>query len=185
MTDNPPIVLRSEVIWTPDDPDEQCPIPMSFGIQRRRAVLLSACLAVAIFHQCSRSKLLLPTVPEIKPMGRDDATSAGDRPIDYALRHVKVSLPRTLDKKLADVDSQLENGDMPYFFHPPRSMGQTIKDILGQCMHLSTTNLTATVDGMHSIKTVGLLKGENKLDFIFTQYLHAGAMLFDRRHRGR
>ena len=64
-------------------------------------------------------------------------------------------------------------------------LGQTVKDILGQCVGLSTTNSTATIDGILASKKLGLVKGENKVDLIFTQYLHTGAMLFDKRHRGR
>ena len=98
----------------------------------------------------------------------------------------EVPLPTVLEKNLADVDEPFRYGeDIPYFFHTPRSMGQTAKEILGTCVGINMNHTTFnTTDSIGRAKEMKLLEKEN-VKIIVTQYLHEGATLFSENHRGR
>lgn len=98
----------------------------------------------------------------------------------------EVPLPSVLDN-LADVDEPFRYGkDVPYFWHTPRTMGQTTKEILGVCVGINVnhTSLTNSTRGIREAKKMQLVEKEN-VNFIATQYLHEGATLFSENHRGR
>lgn len=196
-------LLRTEVIWSndaEDDPDESCPVNCDL-VGTNRKTILSAFLVLMIVagQRIISSKLHNDSMTNITPLGWDDGSSAiqimgeisvnsnsvGEQSIEWGLQHHKeVTLPKTLDENLADVDEPLRYEDVPYFFHTPRTMGQTTKQIVGNCIGLNTTNLTATIEGIYTAKKLDILNGGN-VDIIVTQYLHAGATLFNEKHRGR
>ncbi len=117
--------------------------------------------------------------------GEDKLHANSTESIEWELQHKHVMLPRLLEHRLANVDEPLREGDIPYFFHTPRTMGQSIKDILGICFGKTTTNLTATILGIRAARRRNIFK-RGDVDFIVTQYLHEGAALFNaRKHRAR
>lgn len=102
-------------------------------------------------------------------------------------------------------------GDANFFFHIPRSGGQTIKQIFGRCLgktlasevgirdgHAEDPTLmaveinnakyvnvdTTSVDGLHRAATLGLAES-NLSDVIASSYFHTASMLFDLEHKGR
>jgi len=102
-------------------------------------------------------------------------------------------------------------GDANFFFHIPRSGGQTIKEIFGRCLgktlasevgvrdgHGQDPTLlaveinnakyvnvdTTSVDGLHRAATLGLAES-NLSDMIASSYFHTASMLFDLEHKGR
>ena len=98
-----------------------------------------------------------------------------------------VSIPEPFDKTIANINEPFEKGrDIPYFFHIPRAAGSTVKDILGRCAYVRIAwNATASMEGLkHATETQLVQSGQ--VDVITTQFLHAGATLFDgQQHRGR
>jgi len=125
----------------------------------------------------------------------------------------KVRLPKAIDQNLANVnDPYVEDAEIPYFFHIPRSAGSTVKDILGSCIHLTTASDvgsrngherdpslkivqsddgsnfvnvdTSTPEGIHMAKRLGLVES-GLADMITTQYFHVGATLFSKTKKGR
>jgi hypothetical protein len=98
-----------------------------------------------------------------------------------------VSIPEPFDTTIADISEPFEKGrDMPYFFHIPRAAGSTVKDILGGCAYVRIAwNATATLERLKHAKDMQLVQS-GQVDVVTTQYLHAGATLFDgQQHRGR
>ncbi len=111
----------------------------------------------------------------------------------------------------ADVSSTVRSSDTPYFFHVPRSGGQTIKEIVGECLgmvqasevgvrdgHGQDPSLqivevknakyvnvdTTTADGLKRAATLGL--AESKMaQMITSSYLKESGALFDLYHQGR
>jgi len=97
------------------------------------------------------------------------------------------SLPEPFDTTIADINEPFVKGrDIPYFFHIPRAAGSTVKDILGRCAYVRIAwNATATLEGLEHSKDIQLVQS-GQVDVVTTQYLHAGAKLFDGlQHRGR
>ncbi|KAL3781538.1 hypothetical protein HJC23_000023 [Cyclotella cryptica] len=123
-----------------------------------------------------------------------------------------IPLPIIIQDNIADVDEPRRDDDVTYFFHIPRTAGASVKDILGSCAGLTTAsdvgardghrfdaNLTvvldelgskyvnvdtSTVDGIARAKKLGLVES-GLADVVVTQYLYAGATLFNPERRGR
>ncbi|KAL7488823.1 hypothetical protein ACHAW6_014421 [Cyclotella cf. meneghiniana] len=123
-----------------------------------------------------------------------------------------IPLPIIIHDNIADVDEPRRDEDVTYFFHIPRTAGASVKDILGSCAGLTTAsdvgardghrfdaNLTivlddlgskyvnvdtSTVDGIARAKKLGLVES-GLADVVVTQYLYAGATLFNPVRRGR
>uniref|UniRef100_A0A7S4MGW3 Sulfotransferase domain-containing protein n=1 Tax=Odontella aurita TaxID=265563 RepID=A0A7S4MGW3_9STRA len=122
-----------------------------------------------------------------------------------------VRLSRSLGH-LAYVGEPMQEGDVPLFFHIPRSGGSTMKDIMGMCLgmveasdvgsrhgHKFDQDLqvmtsedgshfvnvdTTTAEGIHRAKRLGLI--ESRLaDVVVTQLLHPAATMFSKTQRGR
>jgi len=116
-------------------------------------------------------------------------------------------------KYLADVDDlPLQQNDIPFFFHVPRSGGSTMKDIMGSCFgmvmasdvgardgHKYDKTLqviedsegskfvnvdTTTAVGIHRAKSLNLVES-GLADVIVTQHLHPAATMFNENQRGR
>lgn len=114
-------------------------------------------------------------------------------------------------KYFAGVSSPTRSSDTPFFFHVPRSGGQTIKEIVGECLgmiqasevgirdgHGQDPNLqvidvknaqyvnvdTTTVDGLKRAATMGLAES-HMAQMITSSYLKESGALFDLYHQGR
>eukprot|EP00984_Skeletonema_dohrnii_P037054 scaffold38693_cov150-Skeletonema_dohrnii-CCMP3373.AAC.2 len=98
-----------------------------------------------------------------------------------------VTIPEPFNTTIANINEPFESGrDIPYFFHIPRALGSTVKDILGRCAYVRIAwNVTATMEGLKHARDTQLVQS-GQVDMIPTQYLHEGATLFDgQEHRGR
>ena len=197
-------VLRTEVIWKrdydEDDSDDRCPIDIALlkkSLKKGKRLLWSVALAFVVilaqhviskwgdsdgmFSEPASNNYIVGDVTTMPQMNDHNRSYAID-----ALRHHhygEVAIPKSLDN-LANVDEPLKDGDVPYFFHAPRSMGQSIKDVLGQCIGMNTTNLTATIEGIDLAKKENLLN-KGGVDYLFSQYFHEGATLFNKNRKGR
>jgi len=211
-------LLRTEVIWKvaediEDDPNERCPVNLnalsycSSYCCRKRKTLLSAVLAIVIvaaqramstkvwrdsdFSEANDGTMGTTTSSSLlSGSSFHDKNNAMDYNNDATMRHTNriIALPQTLDRNLADANESLREGDVPYFFHTPRTMGQTTKDIVGNCVGLNLTtalNLTNTMEGIAAAKKMDVFK-IGGADMIVPQYLHAGATSSDgTNHRAR
>ena len=111
----------------------------------------------------------------------------------------------------ADLTTARRKTDSNYFFHIPRSGGQTIKDIAGRCLgktlatevgvregHAADLSLqavevegnhyvnvdTTSIDGLHRAANLGLA-ASNLSDMISSSYFGEVGMLFELEHKGR
>jgi hypothetical protein len=111
----------------------------------------------------------------------------------------------------ADVLNSPRSSDSNYFFHIPRSGGQTIKEIAGKCLNkvlasevgvrdghgqdetLQTIEYnggnyvnvdTTSIDGLHRAAALGLVSSSLS-DLITSSYFGEAGMLFDLHHKGR
>lgn len=191
-------------------------LPGPRGASRRRrskgtaiAVLV---LTLAMFLT-SRRSLGAISVHTISSLGADDAAMATSRgtnggtaggqapgsraPVDPAAWRLapRIPLPPALERNLADVEDPLRPDasyygslDVPFLFHVPRTMGQTTKDILGNCVGLNLTaslNMNASwVEHIYRARVEGEVR-DGRAVAVFTQHLHAGATLFEDGRYGK
>ncbi len=114
-------------------------------------------------------------------------------------------------KYFADLTTQSRKSDSNFFFHIPRSGGQTIKDIVGKCLrmtlasevgvrdgHADDTVLqvieyneakyvnvdTTSIEGLHKAASLNLASSSLS-DMITSSYFGEVGMLFDLHHKGR
>jgi len=131
-----------------------------------------------------------PVEPEIIPPGKEFLL-----PLQY----------------FAEVTTPLRPEDVNFFFHIPRSAGQTIKEIVGKCLgktlasevgvrdghgqdlilqkvqinNANYVNVDSTsVDGLHRAATLGLAESQ-LADMVSSSYFHEASMLFDAEYKGR
>jgi hypothetical protein len=54
-----------------------------------------------------------------------------DQMHEIGLLHIKnaIPLPQIVDDNIANVDEPLQDGDVTYFFHIPRTAGASVKDV--------------------------------------------------------
>jgi len=142
--------------------------------------------------------------------GKDAATTpAPDEPIDEIIPEGKEFLQPI--RYFASLSTPQRPNDANFFFHIPRSGGQTIKEIVGRCLGktlasevgvrdghgqdptLQTVEIndakyvnvdTTSVDGLHRAATLGLAESSLS-DMIASSYFHTASMLFDLEHKGR
>lgn len=111
----------------------------------------------------------------------------------------------------ADSTTQRHTGDSNFFFHIPRSGGETIKEIAGRCLGKTlVSNVgvgeghdkdvvlqkievdgveyvnvdTTSIDGLHRAANLGLAASDLS-DLISSSYFGEVGMLFDLEHKGR
>jgi len=139
------------------------------------------------------------------------ATSSieSDSPVDEVIPPGKEFLQPI--RYFASLTTPRRPGDANFFFHIPRSGGQTVKEIVGRCLGktlasevgvrdghgqdptLQTIEIndakyvnvdTTSADGLHRAATLGLAES-NLSDIIASSYFHTASMLFDLQHKGR
>lgn len=111
----------------------------------------------------------------------------------------------------ADLETASRKSDSNFFFHVPRSGGQTIKDIIGKCLQKTLASEvgvreghgqdetlqvidyneakyvnvdTTSIDGLHRAAAMGLAPS-GLSDVIASSYFREVGMLFDLHHKGR
>jgi len=111
----------------------------------------------------------------------------------------------------ADLTTPRRQSDSNFFFHIPRSGGQTIKDIVGKCLHQTLASEvgvreghgqdetlqhvdfngakyvnvdTTSIEGLNRAATMGLASSGFS-DMITSSYFAEVGMLFDLHHKGR
>ncbi len=111
----------------------------------------------------------------------------------------------------ADLTTPIRKSDSNFFFHIPRSGGQTIKDIVGKCLHQTLASEvgvreghgqdeslqlvkfnganyvnvdTTSIQGLNRAATMGLA-ASGLSDMIASSYFAEVGMLFDLHHKGR
>jgi len=84
-------------------------------------------------------------------------------------------------KRLADVEDRRRVRDVPLFFHMPRSMGGTYREIL-KCVGIERT-LGSSLDEIKNGKQNSAVK--NGVDAVVTQYIYSASTLFSSNRRGR
>ena len=114
-------------------------------------------------------------------------------------------------KYFADLTTQSRSSDSNFFFHIPRSGGQTIKDVVGKCLrmtlasevgvrdgHAQDASLqviehnganyvnvdTTSIEGLHRAASMNLASS-GLSDMITSSYFGEVGMLFDLHHKGR
>ena len=164
-------IYRTEVIWKPEpiedeDPEDSCPIDCNIFVEwgnklinsiggsldRRKKFLVflsTAAFAVLIMVAgitSSVSKSSVNSVYELKSLSWNGLTQNGYNPDtmhEISLLHLEnaIPLPDIIDNNIANVDEPLQNGDVTYFFHIPRTAGASVKDVSGP-------SLSATISGI-------------------------------------
>jgi hypothetical protein len=120
-----------------------------------------------------------------------------------------IRLPISL-QHLRDSKDPLQLGDVPFFFHIPRSGGSMVNDIMGKCIglviaskagvdHADEKTLevhsspwgtryanvdTTTLAGIVRAYQFRMMEA-NAVDFVSSPFLHEGAYLFNSKHQGR
>lgn len=141
----------------------------------------------------------------------DTATTIqnSDKPVEEVIPEGKEFLEPI--RHFAALSTPRRPEDTNFFFHIPRSGGQTIKEIVGRCLgktlasevgvrdgHGQDPTLraveindakyvnvdTTSVDGLHRAATLGLAES-NLADMVSSSYFHSASMLFDLEHKGR
>jgi len=114
-------------------------------------------------------------------------------------------------RNMADFNSDWRETDTPFFWHIPRCAGSTVKDIMGQCMRLTSASEVGTRDGhdhdptlqvidykggkyvnvdttsipgIERAKAMGLAQS-GIANVVVSSYLHESSGIFDPDHRGR
>lgn len=143
-------IYRTQVIWKPerlhdDDPEDNCPIDCKIfiewcnllknaGYNSKKALLLIVS-AAAVFVLLSTMGSAYSVSESAYDVKLQHSWNADEQSLDHmheiGLLHIKnaIPLPQIVDDNIANVDEPLQDGDVTYFFHIPRTAGASVKDV--------------------------------------------------------
>ncbi len=151
----------------------------------------------------------IPQSDELNDQMSEEEITTEQAPLEEVIEEGKEFLQPF--RYFADLSTPRRSGDSNFFFHIPRSGGQTIKDIAGKCLgktlssevgvreghdqdgFLQTVEIegakyvnvdTTSIDGLHRAANLGLASS-NLSDLITSSYFGEVGMLFDLEHKGR
>jgi len=102
--------------------------------------LIAVCMVIVLMHFWQLTEFTTSKNPFHAPKPSSIITEIDSKTknFNFTMNDVQplgFALPAAL-KNLRQIHDPMQQGDMPFFFHIPRSGGSTVKDIMGTCLGL-------------------------------------------------